>query len=66
AGATRAALITYVNPAVAVVLGAIVLSEPITIATVAGFVLILIGCWLSSGGALPERATTRSAVRETA
>jgi hypothetical protein len=29
-------------------------------------VLILIGCWLSSGGALPERATTRSAVRETA
>src|SRR6266545_2226557 len=67
AGATRAALITYVNPAVAVVLGAIVLSEPITTATVAGFILILIGCWLSSGGAFPERSTApASAVREPA
>src|SRR5439155_12150034 len=37
AGATSAALITYVNPAVAVVLGALVLGEPITPATLAGF-----------------------------
>ena len=65
-GATRSALITYVNPAVAVVLGAIVLSEPITIATVLGFALILIGCWLSTGPQLPERASAVSAMREPA
>jgi drug/metabolite transporter (DMT)-like permease len=55
AGATSAALITYVNPAVAVVLGAIVLGERVTPATIAGFVLILVGCWLSTGGTLPRR-----------
>ena len=38
--------ITYVNPAVAVIAGAIVLSEPITIWTIIGFVLILVGCEL--------------------
>jgi drug/metabolite transporter (DMT)-like permease len=49
AGATRASLITYVNPAVAVVLGAVVLGERITLTTLVGFVLIVIGCWLSTG-----------------
>lgn len=48
AGATRAALITYVNPAVAVVLGALILSEPITVGTVVGFALIIVGCALST------------------
>jgi drug/metabolite transporter (DMT)-like permease len=48
AGATRAALITYVNPAVAVVLGALVLSEPITLGTVVGFVTIVVGCALAT------------------
>lgn len=48
AGATRAALITYVNPAVAVVLGALILAEPITVGTVIGFILIVVGCALSS------------------
>lgn len=48
AGATRASLITYVNPTVAVVLGVAILSEPITLATLAGFGLILAGCWLST------------------
>jgi drug/metabolite transporter (DMT)-like permease len=50
AGATRAALITYVNPAVAVVLGVLILSEPITVGTVVGFALIIVGCALSTRG----------------
>ena len=48
AGATRGSLITYVNPAVAVVLGVAILHEPVTLATLAGFALILTGCWLST------------------
>ena len=47
-GPARATLITFVNPAVAVVVGAIVLDEQITAATVAGFALVLAGCWLST------------------
>ncbi len=47
-GPARATLITFVNPAVAVVLGAAVLGEAITAATVAGFVLVLAGCALAT------------------
>jgi drug/metabolite transporter (DMT)-like permease len=47
-GPERATLITFVNPAVAIVLGALVLDERITGATVAGFVLVLGGCWLAT------------------
>lgn len=43
-GPIRMTAITYVNPAVAVVAGALVLSEPVTVWTVVGFVLILVGC----------------------
>jgi drug/metabolite transporter (DMT)-like permease len=53
AGPGRAAVITYVNPAVAVALGIVVLGEPITAATVAGFLLIIAGCWLATGSAPP-------------
>jgi drug/metabolite transporter (DMT)-like permease len=49
AGAVRASLITYVNPAVAVVLGVLVLGEPVTPGTIVGFALILVGCALSTG-----------------
>ena len=48
-GATRASLITYVNPCVAVILGLLVLGEAVTLATLAGFALIVVGCWLSAG-----------------
>ena len=48
AGATRASLITYVNPAVAVALGVAILNEPLTLATLVGFGLIICGCWLST------------------
>ncbi len=49
AGATRASLITYVNPAVAVLLGVIILGEPLTFGTMLGFALILAGCALATG-----------------
>ncbi len=42
-GPIRMTAITYVNPAVAVLAGALILSEPITVWTVIGFALILVG-----------------------
>jgi drug/metabolite transporter (DMT)-like permease len=47
-GPARATLITFVNPAVAILVGAIVLDEQITWVTVGGFVLVLAGCWLAT------------------
>jgi drug/metabolite transporter (DMT)-like permease len=47
-GPDRATLFTFVNPAVAVVLGAAVLDERITAATVGGFALVIAGCWLAT------------------
>ncbi len=55
-GPARATLITFVNPAVAVIVGAIVLDEQITAATIAGFVLVLAGCWLSTRQPTPDAA----------
>src|SRR5919198_303704 len=48
AGPSRATVITYVNPAVAVALGVAVLDEPLTAAIVAGFLLIITGSWLAT------------------
>ena len=52
-GAGRAAVITYVNPAVSVFLGVTLLAEPLNAAIIVGFLLILLGSWLSTGGVLP-------------
>jgi drug/metabolite transporter (DMT)-like permease len=52
-GATRGTVITYVNPAIAVLLGIILLGEPLDAAIIVGFLLIIVGCWLSTGGTLP-------------
>lgn len=54
AGASRATVITYVNPAVAVALGVVLLDEPVGVSTAAGFLLILAGSWLSTGGRPPS------------
>jgi drug/metabolite transporter (DMT)-like permease len=54
-GPVRATTITYVNPAVAVVAGAVVLDEPVTAWTVLGFVLVVLGSVL---------VTRRPAARE--
>ena len=47
-GPVRATVITYVNPAVAVVAGVLVLHEPLTVATVVGFALIVAGSVLAT------------------
>lgn len=49
-GGVRATVITFVNPAVAVVLGAAVLGEEVTLVTGAAFVLILAGSVLATRG----------------
>lgn len=48
AGPTRATLITYVNPVVALLLGAAVLDERLTVAAAGGLVLILVGSRLAA------------------
>jgi drug/metabolite transporter (DMT)-like permease len=45
-GPVQATTVTYVNPAVALVAGAVVLGEPVTGWSIAGFALILAGCFL--------------------
>jgi drug/metabolite transporter (DMT)-like permease len=45
-GPVRATTVTYVNPAVALIAGAVVLGEPVTAWAVVGFALILAGCYL--------------------
>ncbi|MFM9877732.1 MAG: DMT family transporter [Rhodoglobus sp.] len=59
-GPIRMTAITYVNPAVAVVAGAIFLSEPISVWTIVGFALILVGSALVTRPARsrPEEALT--------
>ena len=47
-GPVRVTLITYVNPAVAALLGVLVLREPFTLAMGAGFVLVLLGSALAT------------------
>jgi drug/metabolite transporter (DMT)-like permease len=54
AGPSRAAVITYLNPAVAVALGVVVLGEPLTGAIIAGFLLIIAGSWLSTRPPAPR------------
>jgi len=56
-GAVRGTVITYVNPAVSVFLGVLLLGEPLNAAIVAGFLLIILGSWLSTGGTLPPQVS---------
>jgi len=53
AGTSRALVITYVNPVIAVALGVTLLGEQPGAGAVAGLLLILAGSWLSTGGRLP-------------
>jgi len=55
-GAARATVITYVNPAVAIILGALVLSEPLTTGMMIGFPLVIIGSFLGTTRARPAAA----------
>lgn len=64
-GPARATVITYVNPAVAIVLGALVLSEPLTIGMAIGFPLVILGSYLgtlrSKSAAAPPLAGRQAA-----
>jgi len=59
AGPSRASVITYINPLVAVVLGVVVLDEHLGTMSVAGLVLILAGSWLSTGSRIPFNQENR-------
>ena len=48
-GPVRATLITYINPVVAIAVGALVLDEHVSGGMLAGIPLILVGCWLAAG-----------------
>jgi drug/metabolite transporter (DMT)-like permease len=54
-GPVRATVITYVNPAVAVTLGVLLLHEPLTAGIAVGFALILAGSVLAARAA-PQRS----------
>lgn len=47
-GPTRASLVTYMNTAFAVILGVIILNEPLTLGIIVGLPLVLIGSYLAS------------------
>jgi drug/metabolite transporter (DMT)-like permease len=57
AGPGRATVITYVNPAIAIVLGILVLDEPFTVGVAIGFPLVIIGALLATS----RSGTSRSA-----
>jgi drug/metabolite transporter (DMT)-like permease len=54
-GPARASIVTYLAPGFAVLYGAVLLDEAITVATIAGLALILGGSWLAAEGRLPGR-----------
>ena len=54
AGPNRALVITFINPAVAVLLGVLLLSEPFTTGTALGFPLVLLGSVLATRRSTPS------------
>ena len=56
-GPARATVITYVNPAIALLLGVVLLGEPFTLGIGIGFPLILLGCFLATSRNRPRAAT---------
>ncbi|RXT52425.1 hypothetical protein B6S44_16735 [Bosea sp. Tri-44] len=62
-GASRATVIAYLNPAVAVLLGVTMLGEPFSLALLAGFALIVAGSYFSTARR-PERSAGAAPVIE--
>lgn len=54
AGPSRATVVTYINPLIAVLLGVIVLGERFTASIAIGGALILAGSWFATRGARPR------------
>ena len=61
AGASRASVITYINPAVAALLGVSLLHEHLGLGGIMAFALILLGSWLATRGSRAHRPTAREA-----
>jgi drug/metabolite transporter (DMT)-like permease len=61
AGASRATVITYINPAVAALLGVWLLHERLGIGGITAFILILLGSWLATRGAPGVRGPIEAA-----
>jgi drug/metabolite transporter (DMT)-like permease len=61
AGASRATVITYINPIVATLLGVLVLDEHLGIGGYVAFGLILLGSWLATRGTVANAAATKQA-----
>jgi drug/metabolite transporter (DMT)-like permease len=61
-GAARAAVITYVNPAVAALLGVTVLHESFGAGAVLGLALILLGSWLATHSGKPKDSSLKATV----
>jgi drug/metabolite transporter (DMT)-like permease len=62
AGASRASIVTYVNPAVATLLGVWLLQERLGLGGYLGFALVLIGSWLATrSGAVAVKAQAEAA-----
>jgi drug/metabolite transporter (DMT)-like permease len=55
-GPQRALVITFVNPAVAVLLGVLLLGEPFTLGIALGLPLVLVGCVLATRRSAPRPA----------
>lgn len=56
-GATRAVVVTYVNTAIAVVLGIVGLHEPLTTGIAVGFPLVIVGCVVATSSRSTAMAT---------
>jgi drug/metabolite transporter (DMT)-like permease len=63
-GPVRATTITYVNPAVAVIAGAVFLDEHVTVWTVVGFALVVSGSYLVNRRSRQPRALARAEAPE--
>lgn len=61
AGASRASVITYINPVVATLLGVMVLHEHLGIGGFVAFALILLGSWLATRGKVSRSKMPREA-----
>ncbi|RLK47482.1 DMT family transporter [Microbacterium telephonicum] len=68
-GPVRAPLFTYVNPVVAILLGAIVLGEHLSVGLLIGFPIVIVGCWLAGTGGVirwrAQRSTSTSTTHDT-
>ena len=61
AGASRATVITYINPVVATLLGVLVLDEHLGAGGFIAFALILLGSWLATRGSVSREGSAREA-----